>query len=179
MKHLRGWNDMGVIEKQQHFHFGVEYPFNIMWNEEALTYQYDEENHSDKAKIPIYNSIQYYKYVMFCIVCTILNTKERTTRTRRLERWTNQFCFRYRLHSFSLGGMWRDRRNERYRSGGWGKLTLASSETMNSSFLFLLIWPWLHYSFIAFTGRKTQKRFKRSESVKWSDSSHHYFMCSL
>ncbi len=27
MKHLRVWNDMGVCEKWQNFHFRVEYPF--------------------------------------------------------------------------------------------------------------------------------------------------------
>ncbi len=30
-------------------------------------------------------------------------TKERPTRTRRLEKWTNHFCIRYRLH-YSLWG---------------------------------------------------------------------------
>ncbi len=31
MKLLQVWNDMGVSEKLQHFHFGVEYPFKYSY----------------------------------------------------------------------------------------------------------------------------------------------------
>ncbi len=58
-----------------------------------------------------------------CIYCNIHSweagtwQKNRTTRTR--ERWTNQFCFRYRLQFM---GLWRDKRTNNMIVRG-GKLT--------------------------------------------------------